>query len=182
MTAMISGCDAGACSAASFVCLVPVGGCETDRLAGFHGGETGEDVFEVFPRVQPQTAAVLDEGVDDRGFLSGVFGSDEEPVLGSELGGADGVFDEVMPRPDLCRVRQAGGAHSCCLPLHSVFTRGIIKGSPERRAADRVGDNVWGPLCSLSLVPTPSPSSPCRHGGRCGWSGLTHGLTKERSR
>ena len=65
MTAMISGCGVGAFSAESFLCLVPVGGCQTGRVAGFHGGETGEDVFEVFPRVDAEAAAVLDEGVDD---------------------------------------------------------------------------------------------------------------------
>ena len=60
MTAMISGCGVGAFSAAIFLCLVPVGGCQTGRIAGFHGGETGEDVFEVFPCVDAEAAAVLD--------------------------------------------------------------------------------------------------------------------------
>ena len=82
--------------AARFPRLEPVGGREADGFAGFHGGETGEDVLEVFPRVQPQTAAVLDKGVNDGGFFSGVLGSDEEPVLGSELGGPDGVLNEVV--------------------------------------------------------------------------------------
>ena len=65
MTAIMSSCGVGAFSAASFLCLVPVGECQTGRVAGFHGGETGEDVFEVFPRVDAEAAAVLDEGVDD---------------------------------------------------------------------------------------------------------------------
>lgn len=74
----------------------PVGRGEAGGFARFHGGQTGEDVFEVFPRVDPQAAAVLDEGVDDGGFFSGVLGSDEEPVLGSELGRPDGVLNKVV--------------------------------------------------------------------------------------
>ena len=65
MTAMMSSCGVGAFSAASFLCLVPVGGGETGGFAGHHGGQTGEDVFEVFPRVDAEAAAVLDEGADD---------------------------------------------------------------------------------------------------------------------
>ena len=55
----------------------PVGGGEAGGFAGFHAGQAGEDVFEVVTRVDPETAAVLDEGVEDGGFFSGVFGSDE---------------------------------------------------------------------------------------------------------
>ncbi len=40
--------------------------------------------------------AVLDEGIDDGGFFSGVLGTDEEPVLGSEFGRPDGVLNEVV--------------------------------------------------------------------------------------
>ena len=59
-------------------------------------------------------------------------------------------------QPRLCRVQhkrgnaasslmphaQAGGAHSVRLPLYFVFTRGIIKGFPRRRATGRLGDNA----------------------------------------
>jgi len=93
MTAMLSG-DFAACL--SFSGSEPVGGREAGGLAGFHGWQTGEDVFEVFPRVDPHAAAVLDEGVDDGGFFAGMLGTDEEPVLGSEFGGPDGVLNEVV--------------------------------------------------------------------------------------
>ena len=92
ITAMFSGGLALSYSSAGFE---PVGRGEAGGFARFHGGQTGEGVLEVFPRVDPQ-AAVLDEGVDDGGFLSGVLGTAEEPVLGSELGGPDGVLNEVV--------------------------------------------------------------------------------------
>jgi len=49
-------------------------------------------------------AAALDDGVEHRGPLASLAVADEEPVLLSNGGGADGVFDQVMPPPDLCRV------------------------------------------------------------------------------
>jgi len=93
ITAMFSGGLVLSYSSAGFE---PVGWGEAGGFARFHGGQTGEDVLEVFSRVDPQAAAVLDEGVDDGGFFSGVLGTDEEPVLGSELGGPDGVLNEVV--------------------------------------------------------------------------------------
>ena len=74
----------------------PVAGGETGGFARFHGGQAGEDVFEVVPRIDVEATAVFDKGVNDGGFLAGVLGSDEEPVPGPELGGADGVFNEVV--------------------------------------------------------------------------------------
>ncbi len=81
MTTMILGCCAGAFSAARFFRILPVCRGEAGGLACFHGGKTGEDVFEVFPRVDAEAAAVLDESVNDGGFFAGVLGSDEEPVF-----------------------------------------------------------------------------------------------------
>ena len=75
---------------------VSVGGGETGCFARFHGGQAGEDVFEVVTRIDAEAVAVLDEGVEDGGFFASVFATNEEPVLGSELGGTDGVFDEVV--------------------------------------------------------------------------------------
>jgi hypothetical protein len=74
MTARQSGGDAATFAAAGGE---PVGGGQARGLAGFHGGHTGEDVFEVVTRVDSKAAAVLDEGVDDRGFFSGMLGSDK---------------------------------------------------------------------------------------------------------
>ena len=93
MTATLSGDLALGAAAAG---CEPVGWGEAGGGAGQHAGQAGEDVFEVVTRVDPEAAAVFDEGVEDGGFLAGVLGSDEEPVLGSELGGADGVLDEVV--------------------------------------------------------------------------------------
>ena len=96
MTAMLSGRGAPGFFAAR---REPVDGGEAGGFAGQHGqhgGQAGEDVFEIVTRIDPETAAVLDEGVDDGGFFASMLGTDEEPVLGSELGGPDGVFDEVV--------------------------------------------------------------------------------------
>ena len=84
MTAMRSGGGASGFSAAGFE---PVGGGESDSFAGQHGGQAGQDVFEVVTRINPETAVVLNEGVEDGGFLDGILAADEEPVLGSEFGG-----------------------------------------------------------------------------------------------
>jgi hypothetical protein len=86
---MQSGCGAADFSAAG----QPVGGGEAGGFAGHHAGQAGGDVFEVVTRVDREAATVFDEGVEDRGFLAGILAADEEPVLGTELGGADGVFD-----------------------------------------------------------------------------------------
>ena len=74
----------------------PVGRGKAGGFAGHHAGQTVENVFEVVTRIDPETAAVLDEGVEDGGFPAGVLAADEEPVLGPELGGTDGVLDEVV--------------------------------------------------------------------------------------
>ena len=55
-----------------------------------------EDPDEVFPRVDLPATAALDEGEPDGVGLSGGFAAHEEPVFGSELGGADAVLDEVV--------------------------------------------------------------------------------------
>ena len=83
---------------------MPVSGGEASGFAGFHAGQASEDVLEVVPRIDAEAAAVFNEGVEDGGFFAGVLAADEKPVLGTKLGGTDGVFDEVMPPPDLCRV------------------------------------------------------------------------------
>ena len=75
---MESGCGASGFSTADFE---PVGGGEAGGFAGHHAGQTGEDVFEVVTRIDPEAAAVLDEGVEDGGLPAGVLAADEEPVL-----------------------------------------------------------------------------------------------------
>ncbi len=81
---MRSGCGASGFSATGFE---PVGGGESDSFAGQHGGQASQYVFEVVTRINPETAAVLNQGVEDGGFLDGILAADEEPVLGSEFGG-----------------------------------------------------------------------------------------------
>jgi hypothetical protein len=101
MSAMMSGDFGGGVCAAGFF---PVRGGEAGSIAGFHAGKSGEHVGEVVADIDPLDAAVLYDGVEDGAFPAGFSVADEEPVFAAKLGGTDGVFDEVMPRPDLCRV------------------------------------------------------------------------------
>ncbi|MFT4177719.1 MAG: hypothetical protein QM627_13855, partial [Luteolibacter sp.] len=58
--------------------------------------QTGQDIRQVIPRIDAKTAAVFHDRIEDSGFLACGFTPDEEPVFGSELGRANGVFDEVV--------------------------------------------------------------------------------------
>ena len=57
--------------------------------------------FEVGEGIGPMAADLLNEGVEDRAAPAGVFAADEHPVLVPELGGADGIFGEVVVELDL---------------------------------------------------------------------------------
>ncbi len=58
-------------------------------------GQALEDVGEVGQRLDVVSAAGLQDRVEDGGALSGVGVPDEEPVLGSQLGRADGLLGQV---------------------------------------------------------------------------------------
>ena len=74
----------------------PVGGGQRDGVFGQHAGQAGQHVGEVFLRMDAQATAVFDDGVEDGALLAGLFIADEQPVLGSQLGRADRVFDEIV--------------------------------------------------------------------------------------
>jgi len=93
MTATLSGCHTDHFSAA---CPQPVGRGEAGGFAGHHRWQTGEHVLEVFLGVDAQTAAVFHNGIEDRGFLSGGFGTYEQPVFCAKLGRADRIFHQVI--------------------------------------------------------------------------------------
>jgi len=93
MTPMKSGCPTNAFPTAGFE---PVGRGQGDGVFGQHAGQAGEHVGEVFFRMDSQTTAVFDDGLEDGAFLTGFFIADEQPVLGSELGRTDRVFHEVV--------------------------------------------------------------------------------------
>lgn len=73
-------------------------GCHSLRLAatGFEPVGWGQDIGEVFLGVDTQAAAVFHYDVEDSAFLAGLFIADERSILGSELGGANGVFQKVV--------------------------------------------------------------------------------------
>jgi hypothetical protein len=52
------------------------------------------------------TLGAFDHGVNDGRPLSGGFAADEQPVPFSNCRGTDAILDQIMPRPDLCRVRK----------------------------------------------------------------------------
>ena len=142
-------------------------------MGDVYGRQSPQDVGEVFLGVDPAPSATDDQRVDHGTAPARVGMANEEPAATTHGRNPDGVFDEIMPPPGLCRVAKLE-AH---IAAERVSTRGIIRGSPRRRAAGRLVGNAWGPPCFSSLWPVPSPSSPCRHGGRGGWSGLTRGPT-----
>ena len=61
-----------------------------------HLAPAGEDVGEVLFGVDSQAAAVFYDGVVDGALFSGHLVADEEPIFSSQLGGTNGVFDEVV--------------------------------------------------------------------------------------
>ncbi len=57
--------------------------------------------LEVGIRICASAADLLDKGVDDGTAPAGVFTSDEHPVFGPELGGANRVFHGVIIEVDM---------------------------------------------------------------------------------
>ena len=79
------------------------------RPPGFQAGQARPGrlghVDEVLARVDTQAAIVDQDGVEHRGGLAGFVPPDKQPVFRTNFCWADRVLHEVMPRPDLCRVR-----------------------------------------------------------------------------
>ena len=82
----------------------PVGGGERGGLVRLHRGQAGEHVDEILADIDAKAAAVFHDGVKDGCGLAGFLTADEQPVLRSDLGRAHGVLQQIMPRPELCRV------------------------------------------------------------------------------
>jgi hypothetical protein len=95
MTAMISSDLAGRFPAAGFE---PVGGDEGRDFADLHCGQAGQHIFEVLPGVDTEATTVLDNGVEDGGFLPGLFAPYEKPIFGAKFRWANGVLDEIIDR------------------------------------------------------------------------------------
>ena len=93
MTPMKSGCHALQLAAAGFE---PIGWGQDFGIFRQHAGQPCQDVGEVFLEVDAQAAAVFYDGVEDGAFLTGLFIAEEQPVFGSQLGGANGVFHKVV--------------------------------------------------------------------------------------
>jgi hypothetical protein len=73
----------------------------------FRGGgvwEAFDNFDEVVLGIEILGAAVGEESVDEGVVRPGFEATEKHPVLHAELGRADHVLDEVLPRPDLCRV------------------------------------------------------------------------------
>ncbi len=73
-------------------------------LAVGHVGQAREDFPQVLVRIKIAPPATLDERVNNGAALAGIRLADEEPVLLADGRGTNGIFDQVMPRPGLCRV------------------------------------------------------------------------------
>ncbi len=76
---------------------LPMGGQQRGEIVAIgHFRQASEDVAEVSKRILAVAAARDDERVDDRGALSGVGMTNEEPVLFADGRGANGVLDRVV--------------------------------------------------------------------------------------
>ena len=73
--------------------------------------QAGQRVMEVGLGVDALAAAGFYDGVEDGAFLSSSGCPDEEPVL-SDCGRTNGIFNEVMPPPRLCRAVEHDAAYS----------------------------------------------------------------------
>ena len=76
--------------------LESVGRGQGVGVFGQHAGQAGEDIGEVLFGVDSQAAAVFYDGVEGGALFSGHLVADEEPIFSSQLGGTNGVFDEVV--------------------------------------------------------------------------------------
>ena len=61
-----------------------------------HVRQSCEDVAKISERIQPASAAVFDDGINDGAALAGFGLADEEPVLLADGRGADGVFHQII--------------------------------------------------------------------------------------
>jgi hypothetical protein len=63
-----------------------------------------QHVLEISVRLDTVQPAVLDQRVDHGAALPSFLRTEEQPVLFAQSRGPNGILDEVMPPPDLCRV------------------------------------------------------------------------------
>ena len=87
----------------------------------------------------------------------------------------------VMPTVGLCRLGDWNHAFFASTQGSGGCGRGIIRGSPGRRAACRLGGIDALGFCPEPFEPGLLPSSPCRHADRLAWSRWTRAPAKARS-
>ena len=78
-------------------------------------GQAGEDVAQVGVGIDLTPTAAFDHRVNNRAAFARPGVADEEPVFLADGGGPNGVFAQVMPPPDLCRVAKLE-AHIRAIP------------------------------------------------------------------
>ena len=82
--------------------LPPVGQQLLDSAVHL-GGQPGEHVLEVDPRVMAAELDRLQQAHHDRSALAGQLAAYEQPIFSTNTPGPNLVFDMVMPTPGLCR-------------------------------------------------------------------------------
>ena len=60
------------------------------------GGQALQNVFQIGDRFDPVHSAVFNQRIHDSAAFTGFFRAEEEPILFSECGGPDRVFDLVV--------------------------------------------------------------------------------------
>ena len=120
-----------------------------------HRGQAGEDVAQVREGILAVALAGDEQRVDDGKAGSGVGVTDEEPVLRSELAGADGVLDEVVVEPGVT-VAAMGDER---IPVREQVAAGLAElGLVEVRGAQSGGQ-----VSSTSRVAGQNASPAARH-------------------
>ena len=76
--------------------LGPDFGSDVLDLPVGHRWQSGEDVSQVGERIDTPTSAGFDDRVEDGAALAGGSLAKEEPILFTDRGGADRVFDQVV--------------------------------------------------------------------------------------
>ena len=99
----VQNCSSGLCDRFR-LCFGPRRWRELSDLGDLGRWQAREQILQIIERVDPVTTATTEQRVDYRAPFSRLRMAHEQPIFLSERAGADGVLNEIMPLPDLCRV------------------------------------------------------------------------------
>ncbi len=101
--------------------------------------------------------------------------------IDNNLANAARGIGQIIPPPGLCRVKRMGDSQPAGFLDWGVSEVGIITGLPGRSAGHPSQGSEREAPPSWSHVRAPSPSTPCPHASKPGWSRWTRGQARARS-